>query len=74
MDSSTRDRIDGGLDSAKGHVKSGIGDATGDDRTRAEGEMDKLSGDAKQGLADVKDTAGDLKDKAGKAVDDLLNR
>ena len=74
MDSSTRDRIEGGFDSAKGHVESAVGEATGDERLRAEGALDQLAGDAKEALADAKDAAADLKDRAGAALDDLLNR
>lgn len=59
MSDSTNDRIGGALDQVKGNVKEGVGGATGDDRTEAEGQMDQAKGDLKQGVADVKDTVGD---------------
>ncbi len=67
MDSSNKDRIQGGVDELKGKAKSGWGEATGDDKTRAEGEMDQAKGKVQQGLADAKDKVGD-------AIDDLTNK
>ena len=66
--SSSRDRLEGGLDEAKGNVKQGVGDATGNDRTKGEGMMDETKGNAKQTWGDLKDAAGDLKDDAERST------
>jgi uncharacterized protein YjbJ (UPF0337 family) len=60
--SSTGDRLEGGFDKAKGNVKQGVGDLTGDDQTKAEGMVDEAKGSAKQAWGDLKDAADDLKD------------
>ena len=60
--SSTGDRLEGGIDKAKGNVKQGVGDLTGDDQTKGEGMLDEAKGSGKQAWGDLKDAAGDLKD------------
>ena len=60
--SSSRDRLEGTVDEAKGNVKQAWGDATGDDQTKAEGKVDEVTGSAKQAWGDLKDAASDLKD------------
>jgi uncharacterized protein YjbJ (UPF0337 family) len=60
--SSTGDRLEGGFDQAKGNVKQGVGDLTGDDQTKGEGMLDEAKGSVKQGIGDLKDAAGDMKD------------
>ena len=60
--SSTGDRLEGGIDKAKGNVKQGVGDLTGDDRTKAEGMIDEVKGNVKQAWGDLKDAADDLTD------------
>jgi uncharacterized protein YjbJ (UPF0337 family) len=62
--SSSRDRLEGGLDKVKGNFKQGVGDLTDDDRTRAEGMIDEVKGSAKQAWGDLNDAADDLKDYA----------
>lgn len=59
MPDSTRDRIEGVVDEAKGRGKSTWGEATGDEDKQAEGEADQLSGKIKQGIADAKDKVDD---------------
>ena len=59
MSDSSRDRIEGTLDDAKGRGKSAWGDLTGDEGTQAEGEVDQAKGGLKQGLANVKDKVDD---------------
>ncbi len=59
MSDSTKDRIDGAMDQTKGKAKEGVGNLTGDDRTKAEGQVDQGMGDLKQGVADAKDKIGD---------------
>jgi uncharacterized protein YjbJ (UPF0337 family) len=66
--SSTGDRLEGGFDKAKGNVKQGVGDLTGDDQTKAEGMVDEAKGSAKQAWGDLKDAADDLKDDVERAT------
>ena len=61
-DSSTRDRAEGMFDQGKGNVKQGVGDLTGNERMKGEGELDELKGKGEQAWGDIKDAAGDLKD------------
>jgi uncharacterized protein YjbJ (UPF0337 family) len=61
-DSSTRDRAGGKFDQGKGKVKQGVGDLTGDERMKGEGELDEMKGKGEQAWGDIKDAAGDLKD------------
>ena len=63
-DSGTRDRAEGKVEEMKGEAKQAWGDATGDDRTKAEGMLDEAKGKIQQGLGDLKDKAEDLKDDA----------
>lgn len=67
MSNTTDERAEGIVDEVKGHAKSAWGDLTGDERTKAEGEMDKAKGKIKQGVADAKDKVDDT-------VRDLTNR
>jgi uncharacterized protein YjbJ (UPF0337 family) len=66
--SSTGDRLEGGFDKAKGNVKQGVGDLTGDDQTKAEGMVDEAKGSAKQAWGNLKDAADDLKDDVERAT------
>ncbi|MEQ1842641.1 MAG: CsbD family protein [Verrucomicrobiales bacterium] len=43
------------LDQAKGKLKEGLGNLTGDKSTEVEGKFDQLKGKIKEGIADVKD-------------------
>ena len=51
----------GAADKAKGAVKETVGKAVGNDRLRAEGEIDKAKGD-------LHNVAGDVKDAVKKAT------
>jgi uncharacterized protein YjbJ (UPF0337 family) len=66
--SSTGDRLEGGIDKAKGKVKQGVGDLTGDDQTKGEGMLDEAKGSGKQAWGDLKDAAGDLKDNVERST------
>jgi len=57
-------RIEGMADQAKGAVKKGIGNLTGDAKLQAEGEADKLKGKAKNAVGGAKDALRDVVDKA----------
>jgi uncharacterized protein YjbJ (UPF0337 family) len=45
----------GNLDQAKGRVKQAVGDLTGDDDVRREGQIDEQAGKAKQKASDAVD-------------------
>jgi uncharacterized protein YjbJ (UPF0337 family) len=60
MTDSTKDRITGHVDEAKGKAKSAVGDVTGDNQTKTEGQADQVTGKIKQGVADLKDKANDV--------------
>ena len=66
MTESSKDRIGGMMDQAKGTAKEAWGKATGDKDTEAEGQMDQAKGKAKQAFANAKD-------KVDTVVDDLTD-
>lgn len=55
----------GFIDDAKGKAKQAVGDMTGDEKLKAEGNLDEAKGH-------VEDKANELKDQAGEKVNDLL--
>jgi uncharacterized protein YjbJ (UPF0337 family) len=55
------DKISNKAEELKGKVKKGAGDATGDDRLKAEGEADEAKGHIKQAGERVKDAAKNVK-------------
>ena len=59
-----KNRVEGAFDQAKGAVKQGVGNLTGDDKLKAEGAADKVAGKAKSTVGGVKDTVRDAADKA----------
>lgn len=54
--SSTTDKLKGLANEAVGNIKQGIGKATGDTRTEAEGVVQERKGEAQQSVGKVKDT------------------
>ena len=62
MTDSTNDRIEGGLDQAKGRAKDAWGGLTGDEQTQAEGKVDQAQGGLQEKLADAKDKINDFLD------------
>ncbi|MBK8176288.1 MAG: CsbD family protein [Rhodospirillales bacterium] len=50
-----KDRIDGAMDKAKGNIKKGVGELTGDEKLKAEGETDKLKGKVESTVGGAKD-------------------
>jgi uncharacterized protein YjbJ (UPF0337 family) len=56
-----KEHVKGAADKAKGAVKETVGKAVGNDRLRAEGEIDKAKGD-------LHNVAGDVKDAVKKAT------
>ncbi|MDA7415568.1 CsbD family protein [Xenophilus arseniciresistens] len=63
-----KDQVEGRLDEAKGKIKSVAGKAVGNERLRAEGQADQLSGKAQKNYGDGKEK---LKDVAERAIDKL---
>ena len=59
-----KDRVTGALDQAKGAVKQGVGNLTGDTKMQAEGKADKAAGKIESTVGGAKDTARDALDKA----------
>ena len=58
----------GNLDQAKGRVKQAVGDLTGNDRLKAEGEVDETVGKAKTAVGRVQKKAGAAIERVAKAV------
>ncbi len=55
-------------DQAKGKVKQAVGDLTGDEKLKKEGQADETAGKAKEFVADVADKAEELVDKVKDTV------
>lgn len=53
------DKISNATEDAKGTIKEGVGDATGDDSMKAEGKADQTKADLKQAGEKVKDAFRD---------------
>lgn len=54
-----KDRVEGAMDKAKGNVKKGVGELTGDEKMKAEGEADKAKGEVKSSVGGAKDAVRD---------------
>ncbi|SMF16224.1 CsbD-like [Azospirillum oryzae] len=50
-----KDRTEGAMDKAKGSIKKGVGEVTGDEKMKAEGAADKAKGKAENAVGGVKD-------------------
>lgn len=50
-----KDRTQGAMDKAKGSIKKGVGEVTGDEKMKAEGAADKTKGKAENAVGGVKD-------------------
>ncbi|MGV7029515.1 CsbD family protein [Methylobacterium symbioticum] len=61
--SSTTDKIKGAVNEAVGNAKQGIGNATGNDKLKAEGKAQELKGEAQRGIGAAKDTVKDAASK-----------
>lgn len=59
-----KDRIKGAAEQAKGSVKKGVGELTGDQKLQAEGTADKMKGKAQSAVGGAKDAVRDAADKA----------
>lgn len=56
------DRIAGGAKDLKGEFKEGLGNLTGDTKTKAEGQADQLSGVAQRTAGQARDAVRDAAD------------
>lgn len=68
MGAPNRDELEGKYEQAKGSVKQGLGNMTGDEEMRSEGAADKLKGDVQEGWGGTKRKVGDMLDDMGDAV------
>jgi uncharacterized protein YjbJ (UPF0337 family) len=59
----SEEHIKGGLEKAGGRIKEAVGALAGDERLKAEGQLDQVKGGAHQAWGDVKDAAKDLAGK-----------
>ena len=56
-------RVEGAWDKAKGAVKEGVGNLTGDEKMRAEGMADKAKGKTESAVGGAADAVRDAADK-----------
>ena len=54
-----KDEMKGSAKQARGHIKDAIGKATGDEKLRADGAMDKAEGTVQKGAGKLKEAARD---------------
>jgi uncharacterized protein YjbJ (UPF0337 family) len=52
-----KEHLKGDIDKAKGAIKEGVGKATGNERLREKGEIDKEKGEFHKAAGDLKDAA-----------------
>jgi uncharacterized protein YjbJ (UPF0337 family) len=57
------DRVKGAVNQAKGAVKEGIGNMTGDTKLQTEGAADKITGKVQSAVGGARDAARDALDK-----------
>lgn len=57
------DKISNKAEDLKGKAKETAGDATGNEDLKNEGRGDQISSAVKDGIEDVKDAVGNIKDK-----------
>jgi uncharacterized protein YjbJ (UPF0337 family) len=62
------DEVEGKFEQAKGKVKETVGDAVGNDRLEAEGEIDQAEGETQETWGKLKRGVGDTVDALGDAV------
>ena len=59
---------DGKIDQAKGTVKQAVGDLTGNDKLKAEGQVDETVGKAKTAVGGAQKKVGAAIERVGNAV------
>lgn len=57
------DKMEAGMDKAKGKVKESVGEMTDNEKLEAEGKLDQVKGDAKSAVENAKDGFKDAFDK-----------
>jgi uncharacterized protein YjbJ (UPF0337 family) len=57
-----KDEREGKIDQARGKMKQAVGDLTNDDRLKAEGQKDEISGDVQEALGQIRRTTGETID------------
>ena len=70
----TKHRVEGLVDETKGHVKSAVGEVTGDKSLEHEGHVDHLKGKLEHGIGDLKDAAADAAEGVKDVVKDHAPR
>ena len=61
-------------DQAKGRVKEAVGSLTDDNDLKREGQADRLAGEAKEKVGDIKDKAEDVIDKVKEKLGDVRDK
>jgi uncharacterized protein YjbJ (UPF0337 family) len=61
-------------DQVKGKAKEVVGSVTGDEDLEAEGTADRLGGEAKEKVEDVKDTVKDVLHKVGDKAEEAIDK
>jgi len=59
-----KDQVSGRAEEVKGTIKEAVGKATDNDRLKAQGKADQLTGKVKAGYGDAKEKVKDAIDKA----------
>ncbi|WP_131194783.1 CsbD family protein [Lichenihabitans psoromatis] len=67
------DRIEGAARNIGGKVESAAGDLLGDNKTKTDGLMDQVAGQAQNAFGSVKDTARQVANDAPKYLDDAID-
>lgn len=60
--------MNGNIDKAKGRAKQVVGDLTGNDELKKQGEADETVGSVKDFLQEAEDKSEEVLDKANKAI------
>jgi uncharacterized protein YjbJ (UPF0337 family) len=60
-----QNHIKGTAEQVKGKLKEGLGDLTGNDRLKQEGQVDQIKGQAHKVVGNVKDAGSGLIDSTG---------
>jgi uncharacterized protein YjbJ (UPF0337 family) len=56
-----QEHIKGAAEQVKGKIKEGVGNLTGNNRLKRDGQVDQIKGKAHKTVGDVKDAGRDLK-------------
>ncbi|MCB8874089.1 CsbD family protein [Acidisoma silvae] len=68
-----QDHVEGAFSEAKGTIKEGIGNLTGDAKTEAEGKVDQFAGRAQQTWGDARDAIDSAAATAAEAVSEAAS-